>query len=257
MWEKTYDSGFSFLHMNGFKKRSNANVFYSPGVDRFFAVDAFDPYTAFEVAQLLSGKVPGISVCVLRVDEPWLDNNNCHQYTLKDKSVLSPGNSVLFNRQIPLIRKLLDLSVVHVGAMPSDYIDNDNAKAFQALQEYTRFVIQAWHCAKICEMYFNFMPMESYAAEYFNDSLPEGFATPNDNVNGELKSGITKEIKKILYFSNSPEEALAAIADIWRSNLTPFSIHWKDLFYKILDVAQPDDLKSAQQNNDKYSGFIL
>jgi hypothetical protein len=257
MWEKTFDSGTSWLHMNSYKRRSNANAFYSPGVDRFFAVDSYDPYTAFEVAQLLSGKVPGISVCVLRGDDAWFDNNNCHEYTLIDKSVLSPGNSVLFNRQIPIIRKLMEKNVVHVGAMPADYTDNDNAQAFKDLQEYTKFVIQAWHAAKICELYFNFLPMESYAIEFFKDFLPEDFATPIDNVNGELKTGITKEIKKILYFSHSSAEALDKIADMWRANLTPMSVHWKDLFYKMLELEQPADLKSADLNIDGYSGFLL
>jgi hypothetical protein len=257
MWEKTFDSGTAWLHMNGFKRRSNANAFYSPGVDRFFAVDSLDPYTAYEIAHLLSSKVPGISVCVLRADDAWFDNTNCHEYTLKDKSILSPGNSVLFNRQIPLIRKLVDPSVIRVGNMPTDYSNNENANAFKNLQEYAKFTIQAWHAAKICELYFNFMPMESYAIEFFNDTMPADFAVPVDGVNGELKTGITKEIKKILYFSNSSDEALDAIANMWKANLTPMSLHWKDLFYKMLEIDQPADLKSAQQTTDGYSGFLL
>lgn len=257
MWDKTFDSGTSWIHMNGFKKRSNANAFYSPGVDRFFAVDSLDPYTAFEVAQILSGKMPGISVCVLSGDDAWFDNNNCHEYTLAVKSVLMPGNSVLYNRQIPTIRKIPPRSIAHVGGMTADYTDNNNYQTFLEFKLYAQFVIQCWHSAKICEMYFNFAPMEMYTQDFFGDAVPTDFATPVDNVNGQLKTGITKEIKKILYDSNSSAEALATIADMWRKNLTPLSVHWKDLFYRSLTIDPPADLKSADANIEQYSGFLL
>lgn len=257
MWDKTFNSGTAWIHMNGFKRRSNANVFYSPGVDRMFAVDSADPYTAYEVALLLSSKVPGIAVCILTVEDPWFDNSNCHQYTLKDKLILSPGSSILFNRQLPMIRKLPTGSIINVGALPSDYTNNENYKQFLALQEYAKFVIQAWHSAKICEMYFNFAPMEMFAKEFFGELLPENFAVQVDNINGDVQTGITKEIKKILYTSNSPEEALDLIHNAWRRNITPFSTYWKDTFYKMIEVVPPEDLRSAERNTDRYSGYLL
>lgn len=257
MWDKTYDSGSQWFHMNGFKKRTNANAFYSPGVDRIFAVDAFDPYTAFEVAIILSGKVPGITVCVLDISEPWLDNSNCHKFTLKDKSILSPGSSVLFNRQIPLIRRLPPKSLIETASMPLDYTDNENYRMFLKLQEYTKFVIQAWHAAKLCEVMFNFFPMESYANDFLVDEIPDDFSIRVDSGNAELKTGITKEIKKILYLSNNSHEALALIKDLWKNNTTPFTVYWRDLFYKSLELSVPDDLSSAEVDIDQYSGWLL
>jgi hypothetical protein len=257
MWDKTYDSGSQWFHMNGFKKRTNANAFYSPGVDRIFAVDAFDPYTAFEVAIILSGKVPGISVCILDTSEPWLDNSNCHKFTLKDKSILSPGSSVLFNRQIPLIRRLPPKSLIETTSMPLDYTDNENYSMFLKLQEYTKFVIQAWHSAKLCEVMFNFFPMETYAKDFLTDELPKDFSVRVDSGNAELKTGITKEIKKILYLSNSSDEALISIKDLWKNNTTPFTVYWRDLFYKSLELPVPDELSSAEVNIDQYSGWLL
>jgi hypothetical protein len=257
MWDKTYNSGGQWFHMNGFKKRTNANAFYSPGVDRLFAVDAFDPYTAYEVAIILSGKVPGITVCVLDVSEPWLDNSNCHKFTLKDKSILSPGSSVLFNRQLPLIRRLPPNCLIEAETMPADYTDNDNHKSFLALQDYAKFVIQAWHGAKICEVMFNFFPMEAYASEFLTDCLPESFAARVDSGNAALKTGITKEIKKILYCSNSSDEALALIQDLWKNNTTPLTTYWRDMFYKTLEMPVPAELAAIEANIDQYSGWIL
>jgi len=257
MWDKTYNAGFNWLHMNGFDKRNNANAFYSPGVDRIFAVDSFDPYTAFEAAIILSSKVPGITVCVLDTSEPFLDNSNCHRFTLKDKSILSPGSSVLFNRQLPLIRRLPKNSLIEKEEMPIDYKNNENFEAFIMLQNYSKFVIQAWHSAKVCEIMCNIFPMETYAKDFLTDCLPESFSLRVDNGNADLKTGITKEIKKILYHSNTCDEALNLIEAIWKNNTTPLTVFWRDLFYKSLELPVPDKLLSTKINIDQYSGWIL
>lgn len=257
MWEKTFGAKTCNFHMNGFERRSNANCYYSPGVDRFFAVDTLDPYTALEVAQLLSGKMPGIAVCVLGKEDAFMTNENCHEYTLEEKQVFALGASILFSRQIPAIRRFANKSVKHVGStMPADYDNNENFEVFMKFKQYARFVIQAWHSAKICDMQFNFMPMEQYADDYF-DVLNPGFEAPADNVNGQLRSGITKEIKKILYFSNSHEEALDKIAQMWRENNTPLAVHWRTQFYNFLEISPPADLVNSEVNIDRYSGYLL
>lgn len=258
MWDKTYDSLTAWIHMNGFKKRTNANTYYSPGVDRFFAVDAFDPYTSFEVAQILSGKMPGIAVCILTISDTFIDNNNCHEYTLANKSFLAAGGNVLYNRQIPVIRKAPAESLVHVIDMPTDYkAQSDNFNTFMAFKSYAQFVIQAWHSAKICEMFFNMSPMELYINDYFSGTTPDGFDKTVDSVNGELQTGITKEIKKILYNSNSSDEALALITAMWQNNSTHMGMEWRNLYFKLLGVEMSTDLQAVGSNIDNYSGFIL
>jgi hypothetical protein len=256
MWEKTNDAKTANFHMNAFRKRSNANCYYSPGVDRFFAVDALDPYTALEVAQLLSGKMPGIAVCILNSDDTYMTNDNCHEYTLSEKQVFAAGASILFSRQIPAIRRFPSGSVVKTKAMPLDYRNNENFQVFLQFKQYTRFVIQAWHAAKQCDCVFNFMPMEQYANSYFQD-LDPGFDTPADNVNGDLKTGVTKEIRKILYFSNTHSEALDQIAQLWRTNNTPLSQAWRTQFYNLLEIDPPADLLSAEIDIERYSGYLL
>lgn len=257
MWEKTVGAKTCNFHMNTFNKRYNANCYYSPGVDRFFAVDSLDPYTALEVAQLLSGKMPGIAVCVLGKDDVIMNNENCHEYTLEEKQVFALGASILFSRQIPAIRRFVDKSVKHVGpVMPDDYTNNENYNVFMQFKQYARFVIQAWHAAKTCDMQFNFLPMEQYANDFF-DVLNPGFNAPADNVNGQLKTGITKEIKKILYFSNSHEEALDKIAQMWRENNTPLSVYWRAQFYNLLEISPPADLVNSDVDTSRYSGYIL
>jgi hypothetical protein len=257
MWEKTVVAKTANFHMNRYNKRFNANCYYSPGVDRFFAVDSLDPYTALEIAQLLSGKMPGIAVCVLGPDDAVMSNENCHEFTLEEKQVFALGASILFSRQIPAIRRFVNKSVRHVGPkMPPDYDNNEHYEVFMKFKQYARFVIQAWHSAKTCEMQFNFLPMEQYTNDFF-DVLNPGFETPADNVNGQLKTGITKEIKKILYFSNSHEEALDKIAQMWRENNTPLSTYWRQQFYNLLEIDPPADLQVADVDTSRYSGYIL
>jgi hypothetical protein len=257
MWEKTMAARTAHFHMNRLGKRYNANCYYSPGVDRFFAVDSLDPYTALEVAQILSGKMPGIAVCVLGQDDVIMNNENCHEYTLEEKQVFALGASILFSRQIPAIRKFANPSVKHVGPqLPPDYDNNENGQIFMEFKQYARFVIQAWHAAKISEMQFNFLPMEQYNNDFFS-ALNPGFETPADNVNGQLKTGITKEIKKILYYSNSHEEALEKIAQMWRENNTPLSIYWRQTFYNFLEIDPPVDLATVGVDTSQYSGYIL
>jgi len=256
MWNKTFEARTANFHMNAFKKRSNANCYYSPGVDRFFAVDTLDPYTALEIAQLLSGKMPGIAVCILGVEDAFLTNDNCHNFTLSEKQVFATGASILFSRQIPAIRRFPPNSVVKTESMPLDYKDNAHFEVFLQFKQYAQFVIQAWHAAKQCDCIFNFMPMEQYANNYFKDLNP-GFNTPADNVNGELKTGVTNEIRKILYFSNTHSEALEQIAQMWRTNNTPLSQAWRTQFYNLLEIDPPTDLLNAEIDIERYSGYLL
>jgi hypothetical protein len=261
MWDKTYDSLTAWMHMNGLKKRTNANAYYSPGVNRFFAVDAFDPYTSYEIGQILSSKMSSISICILTMSDPLIDNNNCHEYTLASNSFLSGRGNVLWNRQLPTIRKAPPESLVHAIDLPTDYkAPSDNFNTFMAFKSYAQFVIQAWHSAKISEMFFNISPMDSYMTDYFSEATPSELYNMVDSVNGPLQTGITREIKKILYNSNSSDEALALIADMWANNSTHMGWEWRNFYYKMLGVEMPPDLKAVDittANIDKYTGFIL
>lgn len=257
MWEKTTDAKTAHFHMNLFRKRSNANAYYSPGVDRFFAVDTLDPYSSLEIAQILSSKVPGIAVCLLAVDDLWFDNETAHLHTLKDKNVFAIGASILFSRQMPTVRKFPPSSVIKVDGPTEDFKDNDNTVTFQALQEYARFVIQAYHASKTANMYFNSLPMEYYAKELLSGQVPPEFEIPVDNVNGALQTGIHREITKILYTSNNSNEALERINIMWRENNTPLTIYWRAQFYNLIDVPQPAEFEQGQIDLERYSGYIL
>lgn len=257
-WGRTTDTKLSSFFMNGFGRRANANIYYSPGVDRLFAVDNYDPYTAMEIAQILSSKMPAIAVLILYKDElKEVNNGNCINYTIKNKNPIPGQAALLFSRQMPVVKKLLSPQLVLVEDFPADFNYNENLNTFVLFSEYAKFVIRVWHTAKICDMTHNVLPMGAYNS-FLADVKPEGWTTPPDNVNGDSNIGITTEIKRILYFSDNIEEALERIADMWRANNTPLSIHWRKQFYALIEEEQePVDLQQSKLNMDNYSGYLL
>ncbi len=256
MWESTTESPVGWWHMNRVKR--NANAFYSPGVDRFFAVDSFDPYTANEIAQILSSKVPGIGVCILHKDDPLLNWDNCHEYTLINKNIFFNGASILFARQWPALRKMKDPSLKHEPIMPLDYQDPERRAAFDELKEYSKLVIRAWHVAKLTEMHFNFMPLDDYASAFYYGVIPEDMIVPVDNTNtGNIETGLTKEIRRILYYSESVKEGLDSIENMWLQNNTPLTVNWRAMFYRLMELPVPESLASGEVDYSRYSGYIL
>jgi hypothetical protein len=89
------------------------------------------------------------------------------------------------------------------------------------------------------------------------DTAPTEFACPVDNIKGSCTQGITRTIKQILYTSNSVDEALAAIEQLWIENNTPSSVPWRSLFYKILEIDEPSALASSPINTDQFTGFLI
>jgi hypothetical protein len=255
---RTVDTRIGSFFMNGFKRRPNANVYYSPGVDRLFAVDNFDPYTSMEIAQILSSKMPAIAVLILHKDEVvGVNNGNCTNYTIKNKNPIPGQAALLFSRQMPVVRKLDGPQLIQVEDFPPDYFYNENLNTFVLFCEYAKFVIRAWHAAKICDLTHNLLPMNIYDT-FLNDVKPAGWATPADNANGSSQVGITTEIKRILYFSDNIDDALEQLAQMWRDNNTPLTLHWRKQFYALLEeVEEPTDLKQSKLNLDNYSGYLL
>lgn len=258
-WNATYQAKVSGLHQNQFQRRVNANVYYSPGVDRIFAVDTLDPYTSLEIAQILSGKMPAIAVLVLSKNDTMdINNFNCIEYTIKNKNPVVGHAALLFSRQMPVLRRFENNELIKETAFPPDYDNNENLNTFLMFHEYAKFTIRAWHAAKTTDSIHNWLPMNRYAQDFFLDCLPQDFSTPHDNLNSASSIGVIAEIKKILYFSDSIEEALDQIADVWRNNDTPLSQHWRQRFYALLEGPEPPaDLKNSTGDQDRYSGFLL
>jgi hypothetical protein len=239
MWEKTTDTIIANYHMNGFRRRINANAYYSPSVDRFFAVDSYDPYTALEVAQILSSKMPGISVCILQATDVTMDNNNCINYTIEEKNLTVGPANILYGRQTPTLSKIpLGVNIVKLVDTPhEDFNNNERYQLFLKFHEYAKFTIQCWHAIKLTDAVQNILPTETYADDLID--VPEGMNVPADSTNGYLKISVKKYVKQILYTSNSADEVLSRIKQMWIDNDTGAIIPYRRTFYSLLDLVEP------------------
>jgi len=238
-WEKTYNSGFASFYGNSFGKRVNANIIYSPGIDRIIAVDSFDPFTAVESAQILSSKLPLLVGVLTKADDMDINNENCLEYTVKEKNAMVGFSSILVSRQTPIFKRIQG-GIQRVG--PSvEYNEGDRKEVLLQLHEYAKFVIQAWHAVKVLDLIFNIYPLGVYADDYFDNSIPPEFKTPYDNTNIPTETGVKQEMKKILYRANTPAEALQQIEDLWAT--VPDAVLFRNAFYQVLDIPLPDRLK--------------
>ena len=231
------------------------HVLYSPGIERFFAITGLDIFTSMEIAQILSSKIPSIVVFSMSEESTPFFNDNCHEYTLKNKNVYKNSYEI----QAPRYNNFLNVdNVEHIKEMPIDYHPQHNFKNWQMLtklKNYAQFVINTWYAAKLCEVTHNILPEQQYANDYFKDMLPDNFITNIDTSQGTTSQGITAEIKKILYNCNTPAEAKIQLDNMWKDNNTVHTKFWRVNFYKISNI----DNQSIPliPNLDHYVGWIM
>ena len=233
----------------------SVHVLYSPGIERFFGITTLDIFTTMEIAQILSSKIPSIVVFSIKDGQTPFFNDNCHEYTLKDKNVYKNSYEI----QAPRYNKFLNVDdIEHVDEMPVDYHPQHNFKNWQMLiklKKYVQFVISTWYAAKVCEVTHNILPEYRYADDYFNGLLPDNFIANIDTSMGTTKQGITAEIKKILYNCNLPREAVEQFNAMWENNNTVQTMYWRTNFYRMSNIdPQAVPLKP---NLDQFVGWIM
>lgn len=238
-WEKTHDSKFAQWHLNTiYNEVNNRNLIYSPGIDLIIAVDGFDPYTALEIAQILSSKIT-LFVGILKDRTAQIDNFNCLSYSLAAKNFRIGHSSILSWRQNPIIR-LVD--AIEKVELPAEYSSPERYEALLNLHEYAKFVIQCWHSIKLADSACNFLPMADYTNNFLPGVIPDNFNIPHNQEMLIEAQGIKGQIRKILYFSNSIDQALAEIETAWAAPKDmPF---FRKAFYNLLEFPMPERFKN-------------
>lgn len=233
---------------------SSLHAFYSPGVGRFFSISSLDEFTAYEVAQILSSKMPSIVLFAIEGNTPPFFHDNSHEYGLLNKNAFKDS----YERQTPICKKMDMDNITKLGEMPVDFNPKSNIenwKVFSQFKDYTEFVMRVWYAAKRTEMIHNFFPFENYALEFFRDSLPEDFEAKPDVSLGKTKIGIKREIKEILYYGNSEQDVLAKIKKMWEENSTVYTGKWRGEFYRIAGIDPA--IKELPKTLEDYTGWIM
>jgi hypothetical protein len=202
----------------------NSYGIYSPGMDRFLAVSGLDLSAVLSAAKLLSAKI-ATQVYVFAPGSPALSNDDCLNWTLRDKSVH------LSDLQTPIVNLL---------ASPKDLVRADTEvnsqenPEFVKTQDYVLFLLRAVHALRLTDAKLNTVDQGYYSR--FLSGFPEAdrFRVYIDDT--KWPRGFVTTIETVLYKSQSVEEALQGF-----SLLFPYgrSMHvdlkvYAALFYELL-----------------------
>ncbi len=222
-------------------------VLYSPGIDRVICLDQYDPFTAVESAQILSSKLP-LVVGVTRSQD--IDPARCLEFSLRDKELMFAFSSIFYSRQWPSFRRLTG-GFEYLG-WPTDYRDEPARGYLTQLRDYAEFVCQCVKAVKITNLIFNVLPMQQIVGQYLQQDWPVEVSVPADNT--EALRGVSASILQILYDCDSVKSSTAAINELWKT--IPDVVLYRNQFYQLLGVQQPDDVKGVSFSG-KITGFAV
>jgi hypothetical protein len=232
-----------YLGDNG--KRRKYGIF-APGVDRFILIDQLDYWITLQTAEILSSKLPTMAY-ILPPHELSISNQDCILYTIENKTSQKVGWSpMVAGRQHPILKFLgRDHNLVNEG-IPEDY--KDNFEILEKIMAYAQYVQQVVYALNIADASSNIRNTSKFVNNYIDDSWVENIGSTSDG--SEMKKGVFFEIKKILYLSNSPEEAESKIHNFWKNNIADqgFVVH---TYYHMLNVPTPDDIKELIEQGPK------
>lgn len=223
------------LYINGNNTRRQQGIF-APGVDRFIMVDDKDFWMTLQTAELLSSKLPTMVYILPQVEEG-IDNKNCINYTIVDKTQQKVGPSpIAGGQQNPMLRFIRDPNQIANVGLPEDYKSNTNI--LSQLRWYAEYVHQRVYAMNIAEAMSNIKNHSRFVNLYLGD-WAAGLAARSDR--SELEKGIFFEIRKILYLSNSAQEAESRTIEFLKNNVADQG-YLIETYYKILGMPVPIDV---------------
>jgi hypothetical protein len=229
-----------YVNSNNNRKKS---AIFAPGLDRFILTDTTDYSVLFQIAEILSSKIPTL-VYLLPENDKGINDSNCINYTIFNKTQQRiVGSPIVAGRQSPIGRYLYnDNEIIEVG-IPEDY--KTNRDALDKLIEYAYFVKMHTYAINLTENFFDVFNTTRFASRYIDSSWLNEISTTTDFSN--LKNGIFFELRKILYMSISVEEAESKIINLWKNNYADQD-HLVRAYYKILNVDIPPELSEISPN---------
>lgn len=216
------------------KDAPNLYVLFSPVFDRFLIADNLDPWIVVETGRILSSKVLTVAYIL---EQSGLNNFNCLFYGTEHKrgENMYGASSVNSLKQSVSMTEFGQNKILYKG-WPQDFNVSDRKKALEELQEYAIFVLECLHAITIATNYRNVFPETEYLDEFFDGSCPDDY---------KFKQNIFKEIKNILYHSQTKEQALASIDSVWPADTTGY----RELFYNVSGFKKPEVDDTGIHNN--------
>jgi hypothetical protein len=240
--QNRYDHSYKYFYRTS-DQRPRQNGIFAPGIDRFLLIDNYDFWMTLETAEILSSKLPTLVYLITPLDSG-MTHENCLDYTIFDKTQQKiVASSIATGRQQPILKFMYENDTVAYAGCPEDFKDPERNSMLKNIQEYARYVHRRVLAINLTEAFYN-----SANNRHFADThLPaEWTAQVSSRVDrSELDKGVFHELRKVLYLSNTPEEADAEIINIWKK----YSANQEFLilgFYKIVDLPVPEELSFAR-----------
>ncbi len=185
-------------------------LIYSVGVDRFILSDKYDLWTTLENAKLLSSKIP-LTLIALTNCSIDINNENCLFYTVSEKTGWKMSENAC-----PELGAVSGNDAVEEAGIALDFKDPISAKWLVNLQNYAFFQQKVLHAIRIADAETN-----SDDAVFFKELMDQGIATLLQSRADHTRTpqGALLWTKRVLYTSNSIEEAIAGINKIWDSRV--------------------------------------
>lgn len=191
--------------------------FYSINFERFLLVSE-DRWISLISGRLLSSK---FSLSLIEFDDSKLSNENCHTWGIKDTGL------ILSDRQLPRLQILKD----QVIDKQTSCVDI-SLETFYRYKEYCKFVYNVVLSSRMTDALLNSCDHNSVFTLF--DTVSSDIQTPNDDIG--LSVPFLMQIDKILYWSESIDEAAEKITNIFRqkTNMVSNFENYKKTFFQYL-----------------------
>jgi hypothetical protein len=171
--------------------------FYSINFERFLFI-AEDKWIALIAGRLLSSK---FSLSLIEFDNSELSNENCHTWSIKDTGM------ILSDRQLPRLQILEDQVIDKQKPCTDISLEN-----FYRYKEYCKFVYNVVLSSRMTDALLNSCD-HNYILSLYTD-VSDNVEQPYDDTGWNIS--FIRQIDKILYWSESIDEAMNEINNIFR-----------------------------------------
>jgi hypothetical protein len=234
-------------YIENFYRSNNKRKYslYTPGYNRFLLVDDLDIWMLFETANIVSSKISTI-VYMLPYEETDISNDNCLNYEITNLSSQKiAGTPLIFASQTPLIKSIFGDNVIKKN--------NEHLDILNDAKKYVDFVHLHSYALNYTEFFTNYENNYNFSKKYLDEELLDTFRPTHER--STLKQGIFFNIRKILYLSDSIDEAETKLHKLWKDESADLP-QLRELYFKILNKSQPEDLHTLVRsfNFTSYSG---
>jgi len=248
-----YNNFYEYFYKDSNGSRRKNGIF-APGLDRFILIDNNDFWITLQTAEILSSKLP--TLVYILSDTPDIDNNNCMDYTIFNKTQQKIGpSSIVVGRQQPMLKMLYDEDKVTYAGVPEDYKQPDRQAMLTDLKTYAIYAHKRLYAINLTDSFYNFTNTRNFIESYTDPAWTENINAKSDR--SKTDKGIFFKLKHVLYMANDVLDAENQIIELWKNN-TSDQLNLMTGYYKMLRMPVPKQLQHRLNSKpDSISTFLF